>query len=75
MHFTKHIVADMDDSMIQRCLICGTVISDYQNTFYPKDQEPTKGFPAGEIYVSGGTPKISTVEPPQNVTISDCKSS
>ena len=52
MELTKHIVAEMDGSMIQRCLICGEVISDYRNAMWPNGQSAPKGWESGPVYVS-----------------------
>jgi hypothetical protein len=52
MELTKHIVAEMDESMVQRCIIFGEVISDYRNCSYLLDQGPPKGYSAGAVYVS-----------------------
>lgn len=54
--FTRHIVADMDASMVQRCLICGEIISDYRNAMWPNGQDPPKGWGSGPVYVLGGNP-------------------
>lgn len=63
--YKKHIVADMDNSMIQRCIICGEIISDYTNAMWPSGQSPPKGFGAGEVYISKGFPTISTIQEPE----------
>lgn len=54
MDIIKHIVIDMDESMVQRCIICGEVISDYTNTMKPKGDPMPKGFPSGDVYVIKG---------------------
>lgn len=53
--YIKHIVADMDESIIQGCLICGEIINDYSNVMWPQGQEPPKGYPAGNVYISKNT--------------------
>lgn len=59
MRFIRHVVNDMDSSMVQKCIACGKVISDYRNAMWPSGQQAPKGFPAGEVYVSsGGNPTI-----------------
>lgn len=58
--FTVHTVTDMDESMIQHCVICGDVISDYSNAMWPIDTDRPKGFPAGFVYISNTQPKILT---------------
>lgn len=75
MKFTKHIVADMDESLVQRCLICGEAISDYTNTMQPYGTPAPKGFAAGNIYISNtNNPRISTIEEPTEYEIENCKS-
>jgi len=50
---TRHVVTEMDETMIQRCVICGKVISDYSNSAWPEGQQLPKGFEAGEIFTDG----------------------
>ena len=70
--YIRHIVFDMKDDMIQRCILCGEVISDYQNAMWPDGQPPPKGLPAGDIYVRAGSPAIyQTDEPIEG--FSNCK--
>lgn len=69
--FTHHVVADMDESMVQRCVICGFVVSDYRNVMCPAGSPPSRGFDAGSIFVSGGNPRITTIQPPEDYV--DCK--
>ncbi len=53
-----HIVAEMDETLIQRCVICGEIIADYRNVLYIKDDGPPTGWSAGRVYVLEGNPKI-----------------
>lgn len=60
MNYIKHKVTEMED-MFQYCIFCGTVISDYRGCIWPTNQEPPKGFPEGDIYVSSGHfPRVTT---------------
>jgi len=74
MKYIKHLVVEMDESMVQRCLICGSTISDYRNTMWPSGQNPPTGYPAGEVFVSFGTnPTISCTELGEGETSENCK--
>lgn len=73
MNYTRHIVADMDESMIQCCIICGKVINDYRNVMVSPPTTKLQGYAAGEIYQSGYNPEHTTTIPPKNVTINHCK--
>jgi hypothetical protein len=70
-HFTKHVVGKMD-GMIQRCIICGEIISDYTNAMWPDDQSPPKGFAAGEIYIRYGQPLIITSQISEEDEVVNC---
>lgn len=70
--YIQHYVTEMDESMMQRCLYCGEVVSDYRNAMWPADQGPPRGFPTGELYVSVGFPTIITNQPPPP-PIQDCR--
>lgn len=50
--YIKHTVGEMDEDMVQRCVICGEIISDYRNAMVPAGQKLPKGFEPGIIYVS-----------------------
>ncbi len=52
MNYIKHEVTDMDKSMVQCCVLCGKLISDYNSTARPKGDPIPKGFAAGSVYVS-----------------------
>ncbi len=54
MTFVKHIAGPMEN-MVQRCVICGYVISDYRNAMWPMEQGPPQGFNPGEVYISKNT--------------------
>jgi hypothetical protein len=57
--FIKHHVIDMDESMIQRCILCGEVICDYRDVTYRLEDGPPKGFGAGNVYISkSGNPTV-----------------
>jgi hypothetical protein len=71
--FTRHIVAEMDESMVQRCLICGIIISDYRNTMSPAGTPPPVGYAAGEVFVSEGNPRISGISLIEGTEYENCK--
>lgn len=72
-NFIEHYVLDMDDSMVQRCVICGEVISDYSNSIWPTDSEPPRGFYEGHVYVSAhGNATVYVTQEPE--TFKKCKS-
>lgn len=50
LNYTKHIVGELVGG-IQRCVICGLVITDYRNAMVPDDTPPLRGFPEGPVYV------------------------
>lgn len=56
--YTKHYVIDMDESMVQNCIYCGEIISDYRNAMIPRGQLIPKGFPTGDVFVLKGNPTI-----------------
>ena len=62
MNITRHVVAEMDESMIQKCVICGAIIIDNRNLMFHIKDGPPKGFPAGNLYVSTGNPKMYFTE-------------
>lgn len=70
--YVRHVAGEMND-MVQQCVICGTIISDYRNVMVPNGQSFPKGFPAGEIFVSEGNPTIMSRLLSDNETFTDCK--
>lgn len=67
MNFTQHQVAEMDSTMVQRCLICGEVISDYRGMIGPIDNPLPQGYAPGAVYVSNTrNPRITTIQEPDN---------
>lgn len=73
MQYTRHIVADMDETMVQRCLICGEVISDYRTCMYEINAGVPKGWAAGELFVRGGNPRITNRNIGEGDTFINCK--
>lgn len=57
--FIEHYVSDMDESMVQCCVFCGEIITDYSNAMWPNGQMVPKGFPAGLVYVYPGNPRTT----------------
>ena len=56
--YIRHQVVEMDESMVQRCVLCGEVISDYTNCMYPIEQGPPVGWGAGSVYILPGNPTL-----------------
>ena len=71
--FIEHTVIEIDETMIQRCVICGAVIDDYSNSMWPLEQGPPKGYAAGNIYRSENG-FITTVQEylPKNIEVISC---
>ena len=63
----------MDETMVQNCIFCGEVISDYRNAMYPYGQEPPKGWATGNVFISGSNPKWYTNEVKEGEEFIDCK--
>ena len=73
-NFIKHQVVDMDESMIQNCVLCGEEICDYSNASWPSGQGAPKGYPAGSVFVSIQTsPQQFTREISDRDTYENCK--
>ena len=70
--YTSHFVTEMDESMIQRCIYCGELISDYRGSMTPEGQGTIRGFD-GKIFVSkgGSWTNITTIEPKSG--FKDCR--
>ena len=62
----------MDESMVQRCLICGIIISDYRNTM-SRAGTPPAGYAAGEVFFSEGNPRISGISLIAGTEYENCK--
>jgi len=50
--YKQHYVTEMDETMIQRCVFCGEIITDYRNASYPLEQGKPKGFSEGFVFIS-----------------------
>ena len=70
--FIRHFVNEMDESMVQRCIFCGEVISDYQNVMWLGDLPP-KGFAAGEVFEFPGNPTITSTTIGDDENFIKCK--
>jgi hypothetical protein len=71
-HFIRHIVKDMDNSLIQKCELCGEIISDYRFSEQPIGDEPPRGFPSGSVFLTKGNPVFYTVILSPEDTFEDC---
>jgi|GEM_PF-6525673 len=50
--FIEHQVSEMED-LVQRCLICGEVIADYNGVMiHPATSGKITGWAAGSVYIS-----------------------
>jgi hypothetical protein len=50
---------------VQKCELCGEIISDYRNSAWPAEQGPPKGFDEGNVYVSVGNPVMYFADDPE----------
>ena len=72
--YVKHLVADMNESGVQYCLLCGAEVYNINGVYYPKDSPPPKGYPQGEVYISQNiNPTISITSYPANDNVINCK--
>lgn len=73
MSTIRHVAGEMDDQ-IQRCVICGYEITNYQGAVWIGGDGPPKGFATGDVYVTeyGGSREVSKF-PPEDGHIEDCK--
>lgn len=51
MKAIKHIAGPLVDE-VQRCVVCGDVISDYRGAMFSSGTKPN-GFPEGEVFKRG----------------------
>ncbi len=70
--YVKHQVVKMDDSKVQRCVICGKVIADYNNVMV-SDNGKIEGWKEGEIYIKDGQPIVITTIEPKGEIIVECE--
>lgn len=65
MTVTKHYVEPLKDG-IQKCTLCGEIISDYRNVLWDStDGTPPKGFAEGNVFISYGNPTIYYTDTPE----------
>jgi len=67
--YVKHITGEMDESGMQRCVICGHIITDYRGAMVQVGSSPLRGFDPGAIYIYENITTI--VEPDEEYEI--CK--
>jgi hypothetical protein len=70
MNATKHIVSEMDEHKVQRCILCGKTILDLNGT--SSTGGFNNGYAPGEIYVWGTNPENTSTTPPRYITINHC---
>ncbi len=68
---TRHIIGDMDNG-IQRCIICGEELVNYQGC-YSSPGGSIEAWRTGDFYVSDGWPKQMSTEPPSDGNFINCK--
>lgn len=67
--YVQHVVTEMDETRLQRCVICGEVITDYRQVLWASGDPGPIGFGAGRVYVRKGCPTITTtITPDETVT-------
>jgi hypothetical protein len=72
MSTIRHIAGEMEDQ-IQRCVICGYEILNYQGSVWVTDEPPMKGFREGEVFVTREHGRLVTLVPPDDNIFEDCK--
>lgn len=63
MPVVRHVVSEMEN-LIQRCVICGEEIFNYQGGMWDGEGGAPTGFAAGELFVQGKNPTSFTQMPP-----------
>lgn len=64
--YTEHRAGVFEDGL-QICIHCGKVICDYTGSWLSSDGYVPRGFPEGEIYVTGKNPvQWTAVKPLEN---------
>lgn len=65
MSVIRHIAGELTDG-VQRCVVCGYIISDYRGAVHAISSDGTqwqpKGFREGEVFVKGNFTSISPIE-------------
>ncbi len=64
--YKRHVVTDMDETQVQRCVLCGQVISDYRGAMVPDGMQMPKGFASGDVYVREGNPRMTQTDAPES---------
>jgi hypothetical protein len=75
MEHKQHVVDALDETLVQKCILCDEVIEDYRNAmFSPGTKLENIGWRPGVIYISQGTnPTIKQTElDDPNATIISC---
>lgn len=60
--WTRHVVGDLGDDLMQRCVICGKVILNYQRTQSLDCDYVAKGFSNGDVYDDNEGTKTKYIE-------------
>ncbi len=68
---TRHIIGEMDNG-IQRCVICGAELVNYQNCEV-LGGGAIPAWPTGDFYVTDGWPIEMSVDPPSDGNFINCK--
>jgi len=71
--FIQHCISEMDNNGMQRCIVCGEILTYYSGIMAPVGSQALRGFDPGVIYVSlGQQPRIMTTIEPENAAIYSC---
>lgn len=75
--WTRHVAGDSVDGIIQRCVICGYEICNYENAMVETKHinDPLPFWNSGDLYVGGKNPQITRNTMPEDADdeIIDCK--
>lgn len=67
----KHIAGPFKNNM-QECIMCGELICDYTHAMFEMGSPSPRGWPVGDVYVSGQNPQVFSSQRPDGETIVDC---
>ncbi len=70
--FVKHFVDNMDETLVQACVLCNEIISNSQDAVFPEGYQVPRGFAEGDIFISRGNPDIYTKRLPKNSSFENC---
>lgn len=68
MRYIKHISGEMTDG-VQKCVVCGHILSDYRGTMVPAGTPPLRGWNPGPVYVNDNDASPSGLKITSSTTI------